>query len=134
MQFKAGNVAVVAVLAAIGMIGVASVASDLWEQYGPQPAPETLLTADGKPCVSGDTKFVAKDGSNAFVVTLTNACEIRQRCTVSVYIVNSQGPQQGNATLTLAPQSKGAEAEQTYVMKTGQLGGMANVSRQSRRA
>jgi hypothetical protein len=134
MRFRAGNAAAIAMLAAIAMTGIITVGSDLWEEYGPQSAPENLMTADGKPCVSTNTVFTAKDGSNAFVVTLTNACEIRQRCNVSVYIVNSQGPQQGNATLTLAPLSQGAGAEQTYVMKTGQLGGMANVSRQCRRA
>lgn len=134
MRFRAGNAAAIAVLAAIAITGVVTVGSDLWEELGPQSAPETLLTADGKPCVASDTRFFAKDGTNAFVVTLTNACEIRQRCKVSVYIVNAQGPQQGNATLTLAPQSEGAGAEQTYTMKTGQLGGMANVSRQCHRA
>lgn len=129
MRFRPANVAVIALAGAMAITSVFFIGSGIYSELWPDlPAPKT--TADGKPCITDDAGFWTQDGAHTFKVKLTNACEARQRCTVSVYIVNSQGPQQGKETLTLAPKSKGAGAEQTFVMKVAQAGGMANVSRQ----
>ncbi len=131
MHFRSGNVAVLALAGAMATTAIFFIGSGIYTSLWPEP-PAPTQTADGKPCVSDDAGFFTQDGTPVFKVKLMNACEARLRCTVSVYIVNSQGPQQGKETLTLAPKSNGAAAEQTYVMKVAQAGGMANVSRQCR--
>jgi hypothetical protein len=125
------NVAVIAIAAGMAATAVFFIGAGIYDSFTPEPA-GPAQTADGKPCVTDDAGFWTQDGAHTFKVKLTNACEVRQRCTVNVYIVNSQGPQQGTGTLTLAPKSKGADSEQSYVMKVAQAGGMANVSRQCR--
>ncbi len=84
--------------------------------------------AEPKRCVTQDTGFFEEGKQPVFRIVLTNTCEFRLRCTVNAYVVGSQGPKQGNATLTLAPASKGAAAKQTYTMTLKQSGGMANTS------
>ena len=95
-------------------------------------AEEKPAEAKGDNCISDDAGFRQKDGLNTFVVKVMNACETTQKCTVNVYIVGAQGPEQGKATLTLAPKSKGEAAQKSYTMVVKAAGGMANVSRSCR--
>ena len=57
-------------------------------------------------------------------------CEQRMQCKISAYVVGAHGPSQGSATLTLAPKSKGAAAQQSYVMKIKDRFGTGTVSRE----
>jgi hypothetical protein len=96
------------------------------EQQEPAAVP-SAAKPDPVKCVTNETAFREENGKPAFVIALTNTCETRQRCTISAYIVTAQGPTKGQKTMTLAPKSKGKDA-QRYIMPLKQAGGMANVS------
>ncbi len=94
-----------------------------------QDPPKSAETA-AKDCVSQDGDFRMHGKSPAYVVTLTNSCERRQRCRVNLYVTTAFGPAQGQATLILAPRAAGAAAKKTYALRVKALGGMAQGSRQ----
>jgi hypothetical protein len=88
------------------------------QQDGQQPTNE-------RTCIVHNEDFTA---SKTFVIELTNTCEQRIRCTLHAYIVNASGPTKGEATLTLEPASKGADARKVYTVKLKESYGEANTS------
>ncbi len=93
-----------------------------------EPAPQQKPAPDPAKCVTNETDFKRAGDKAVFVIALTNACESRQSCTVSAYVVTAGGPSQGKATLLLAPASEGKAAQQSYALPVEGMGGMANVS------
>jgi len=93
-------------------------------QPSPQPVPEPPQ------CIKDESGFRTIGARNVFMFELTNQCEQKLRCTARVYILNSFGPVQGQATLILEPKSKGPAAHKTHAITVKSAGGMANMSRE----
>jgi hypothetical protein len=47
----------------------------------------------------------------AFVITVENKCEQRQKCEAFAYVVGAKGPSSGHATLIVGAGSSGAAAK-----------------------
>jgi len=80
-------------------------------------------------CVSDQSGFKTVGKQSGYMIVPENACQQRQRCKVSAYVVTSHGAQQVNRTLTLSAMANGQPARQTYLIKTREAGGMASQSR-----
>jgi hypothetical protein len=94
---------------------------------GQQPPKDDAQQAppQERKCVVNNADFTP---NKTFMIELTNTCEQRYRCTVRAYIVNAAGPTRGEATLTLEPASKGADARKVYVIRLKESYGQANSS------
>ena len=95
--------------------------------------PEQQKPTEQKPseepkCVSTETSYKKVGNTPMYEIALTNSCEKRLKCTVHAYVVGSHGPATGKGTVILAPKSKGALSQRSYVMKVKQIGGMATSS------
>ncbi len=125
-MFTIRGIAAIAVLFALNMAAFAQDRID----SGQRPPAETPAQAEPVPerCAREHSGFRSLNGVNMFYVEVTSACEKRQRCTISAYVVGSRGSQAGQGTLTLAPGSRGQESKETWSMRTSENGGMANMS------
>lgn len=92
------------------------------EQAAQTPPPEP------DKCVVDEGGFRSGQ-SPSFTIALRNNCEMRFRCTVSAYVITSQGPTKGQGTLILEPKSKGASSFKEWSLKLKEGSGMANASR-----
>src|SRR5438128_161502 len=91
----------------------AAAQNDVVPEQQPPSEQQPAVAPEPEPakCVLNDSGFRQDGGKAMFVIALSNACETRQRCTVSAYVVTAEGPKQGRATLTLAPKSQGKAAQ-----------------------
>jgi hypothetical protein len=112
-------------------IGAAAQNHLLPEQQPPveRQMPPVDETPELQKCVTDEGGFRQQGNKALYVIALSNACETRQHCAVSAYIITSDGPKQGRATLTLEPKSHGKAARASYSLPLKSAGGMANVSR-----
>ena len=97
----------------------------------PPPTADEGTTSQLK-CIADSSGFKRSGNTATYTIELENKCEQRLKCRVYAYITSSKGPVQGNATLVLAPKSKGAAAKNSYAIKVKMLGGMAQSSRECR--
>ena len=97
----------------------------------PPPVAETGTTSQGD-CLTDNGGFKRQGNSAVYTVELENKCEQRLKCRVYVNVSSAKGAAQGQATLILAPHSRGAAAKKSYVLKVKMLGGMAQSSRECR--
>jgi hypothetical protein len=95
------------------------------------PVAEAGSTAQGD-CLTDNGGFKRQGNSAVYTVELANKCEQRLKCRVYVNVSSAKGAAQGQATLILAPHSRGAAASKSYVLKVKMLGGMAQSSRECR--
>jgi hypothetical protein len=106
---------------------------DKGQDVGQQAPPkaEAGATAQGD-CLTDNGGFKRQGNNAVYTVELENKCEQRLKCRVYVNVSSAKGSAQGQATLILAPHSRGAAARKSYVLKVKMLGGMAQSSRECR--
>jgi hypothetical protein len=93
-----------------------------------EDAPKKEPTA--KECIADGGGLKLYDNKPAFVIELSNTCEQRIRCKVFANVTTARDSKRAQTTMTLAPKSKGAKAKQAYAVRTHEMGGMAQVSRE----
>lgn len=127
-----------ALTAAIGLaMGLATAAHATKPQLPPsqqppaeqQPAQPQPAEPKPKECISDQSGFKTVGNISGYLIVLENSCAQRQRCKVSAYVITSHGAKQANRTLTLEPMQNGQPGRQTYMISTGEAGGMASGSR-----
>lgn len=122
------SASVLALVLSMGFAEPSMAADDESGQKPPAEAQTEPKPVEDNKCPSIDTGYMKAGKGATFHIMLKNGCERRLRCTIRAYHVDSSGPHTGNATLTLAPKSKGAAANKSYVMKVNDMGGTANIS------
>jgi hypothetical protein len=115
MFTRSAQLFAIALLLTLAIGAHASAGNDTSGQRPPNGAQQDGQQQTDEPaCIVHTEDFTP---SKTFVIELTNTCEQRIRCTLHAYIVNASGPTKGEATLTLEPASKGANAHKVYTVK-----------------
>ena len=117
-----------AALMLFGLLTGAALAQNASGQT-PPPVAEAGTTAQGD-CLTDNGGFKRQGNNAVYTVELENKCEQRLKCRVYVNVSSAKGSAQGQATLILAPHSRGAAAMKSYALKVKMLGGMAQSSRE----
>ena len=84
-------------------------------------------------CVTNQTGFKQVGDKPVFEVALENACDVRLKCTIDIYVLGAKGPVQGHTTMVLGPAAKGQTTRKVYALKVKSAGGMANMSQECRK-
>jgi hypothetical protein len=112
-----------------GFFAAAALAQNAPAAGEPPPQPDPGATMQSQ-CISDSEGFKLFRKTPVYAIELANKCEERLKCRVYVYIISAKGPEQGRATITLAPKSRGAAAKQSYVLKLKMLGGITQSTRE----
>ncbi|HZP78261.1 MAG TPA: hypothetical protein VFB45_19110 [Pseudolabrys sp.] len=97
------------------------------EDAPPKPEPGTTAQI---PCIAQKSEFKTDGKTPVFATTVTNKCEARLHCRISVAITNSKGMERGSVTMVLAPASRGEAASKSYRMTLKAPNGDAQVGRE----
>ena len=103
------------------------------QQDEQKPAEQKAEKKEEPKCVTNQTAFKQAGNQPVFEVVLENACDMRIKCTVNIYVLGAKGPSQGQSTLVLGPAAKGQTTRKVYALKVKSSGGMANMSQECKK-
>ena len=130
---RSGILSRLSIFLVVGLFAAAAVAQTAGQSDQTSPAGNKQDAGQQPPvkdCIKDEGNYKQTGGRFDYVMTLTNTCEMRIKCTVFVSVLQAKGHFSGHRTLTLGPRSRGDAAIKSYALKVAMVGGLAQGSRE----